>query len=312
MCDTNPQAVKTAKQNVKNLGFADRADVIHGDAKVLLMTESREKRFDFVDIDPFGTPAPYLSAAVQSISPKGGLLAVTATDMPVLCGVYPKVSLRRYGGFSAKTPYTHEIAVRLLNGFVYSVAGSNDCSLEPLAVLSTDHYIRTWVRIETNRTESNRQVGNLGIIRYCIGCMHSDVLPLTPKVQDVGFDHKIEGCKGHIRIAGPLWIGELFSDRFLNTAVKTLETNENENYHRKAPEMLEKMVEETGLTHTPFIDLHALFDLHNLAPIKNQTIIGKLKEQGYEATRTHFKSTAIRTTATVDEVTRVISEQSVR
>jgi tRNA G26 N,N-dimethylase Trm1 len=62
----------------------------------------------------------------------------------------------------------------------------------------------------------------------------------------------------------------------------------------------------------PFIDLHSLFDLHNFAPVKNQIIIKELKEQGYEATRTHFKSTAIRTNASVKEVTRVIANHNVR
>jgi tRNA (guanine26-N2/guanine27-N2)-dimethyltransferase len=312
MCDANPLAVETAQRNVETLGFGDRAEVIHGDAKLLLMTESREKRFDFVDIDPFGTPAPYLSAAIQSISSKGGLLAVTATDMPVLCGVYPKVSLRRYGGFSARVPFTHEIAIRLLNGFIYSVAGSNDCSIKPLAVLSTDHYIRTWVRIEANRTESNRQAGELGIIRYCLGCMHSDILPLSPKVQSVDFDHKMEGCTGPIRVAGPLWIGDLFKESYLNDTIKILESGDTEDYHRKALDVLEKMVEESVLTNRPYIDIHALCDLHNLAPPKNQIIIDKLKEQGFAVTRTHFKPTAIRTDATVEKVTKIIAEHNAR
>jgi tRNA (guanine26-N2/guanine27-N2)-dimethyltransferase len=304
--------VETAQRNVESLGFGDRAEVIHGDAKVLLLTESKGKRFDFVDVDPFGTPAPYVSAAVQSISPKGGLLAVTATDMPVLCGVYPKISLRRYGGFSTRAPFTHEIAVRLLNGFIYSVAGSNDCSMEPLAVLSTDHYVRTWVRIETNRTESNRQAGDLGLIRYCTGCMHTEVFPLAPKVQDADFNHKMQGCNGPIRIAGPLWIGDLFNDEYLNNATSILKDGDVSGFHKKAPEVLEKMVEESALTNNPFIDLHALYDLHNLAPVKNQVVIDGLKEQGYEATRTHFRPTAIRTDASVEEVTKIVTDHSAR
>lgn len=312
MSDANPLAVETARRNVETLGFGDRAEVIHGDAKVLLLTESRGKRFDFVDVDPFGTPALYVSAAVQSISPKGGLLAVTATDMPVLCGVYPKIALRRYGGFSARTPFTHEIAVRLLNGFIYSVAGSNECSMEPLAVLSTDHYVRTWVRIETNRTEANRQASEIGIIRYCIGCMHSEIVSLSPKVQSVDFEHKIEGCTGTIRVAGPLWIGDLFKKAYLDDAIKILESEEDADYHRKTPDVLEKMREESVLTNKPYIDIHTLCDLHNLAPIKNQIIIDNLKEQGYEATMTHFKPTAIRTNASVKEVTRIISDYNER
>lgn len=33
-----------------------------------------------VDLDPYGTPAQFLDAAVQSVA-EGGLLMVTATDM---------------------------------------------------------------------------------------------------------------------------------------------------------------------------------------------------------------------------------------
>ena len=312
MCDANPLAVETAQRNVETLGFGDRAEVIHGDAKVLLMTESRNKRFDFVDVDPFGTPTPYLYAAVQSINHKGGLLAVTATDMPVLCGVYPEIALRRYGGFSTRAPFTHEVAIRLLNGFIYSVAGSNDCSMEPLAVLSTDHYVRTWVRIETNRTESNRQASELGIIRYCTGCMNSEVVPLSPKVRSVDFDHKVKGCAGPIRVAGPLWIGDMFKEQYLNDAIKVLESSEAENYHRKVPDVLEKMVEESVLTSRPYIDIHALCDLHSQTPPKNQIIIERLNEQGFEASRTHFKPTAIRTSASVKEVAKIIADHNAR
>ncbi len=312
MCDANPIAVETAQRNVEALGFNDRAKVIHGDAKLLLMTESRGKRFDFVDVDPFGTPAPYLYAAVQSISPSGGLLAATATDMPVLCGVHPNVALRRYGGFSARTPFTHEIAVRLLNGFIYGIAGSNDCSMEPLAVLSTDHYVRTWVRIERKREESNQQVGEMGTILYCTGCMHSMVMPLHSKLLDLDFDHKKEDCTGTVLVAGPLWIGDLFENQYLTKSINLLAKDESHTYNRRALDLLEKMFEESVLTNRPYVDIHALCDLHNLTPPKNKIIIEELKEQGYEVSRTHFKPTAIRTTASMNEIKQIIVNYQLR
>jgi tRNA (guanine26-N2/guanine27-N2)-dimethyltransferase len=43
------------------------------------------KRFDVVDLDPYGSAAMFLDAAVQSVA-DGGLLAVTCTDKGVLCG----------------------------------------------------------------------------------------------------------------------------------------------------------------------------------------------------------------------------------
>lgn len=36
--------------------------------------------YDAVDLDPYGTPAQFLDAAVQAVA-EGGLLMVTATDM---------------------------------------------------------------------------------------------------------------------------------------------------------------------------------------------------------------------------------------
>jgi tRNA (guanine26-N2/guanine27-N2)-dimethyltransferase len=312
MFDANPLAVETARKNVENLDLTDRAEVLHGDAKVLLLTESRGKRFDFVDVDPFGTPAPYLNAAIQSLSPKGGLLAVTATDMPVLCGVYPKIAMRRYGGFSTRAPFTHEIAVRLLNGLIYSIAGLNDCSIEPLTVLSTDHYIRTWVRVETNRTEANRQTNQLGTIYYCLGCMHTESVPVPQALRIEEFEHKVDGCKGPVKIAGPLWNGPLFNREFLKDTISLFEKEKRDNFHRRVPETLEKMIEESEYTDHPFIDIHALCDLHGLTPPKNIEVMELLRNKGFNAVRTHFKSTAIRTTASVKEVTVSISELNKR
>ena len=47
------------------------------------MYEHRHKnKFHCVDIDPYGSPSPFIDAAVQSVS-DGGLLMITATDMVI-------------------------------------------------------------------------------------------------------------------------------------------------------------------------------------------------------------------------------------
>ena len=51
--------------------------------------------FDVVDLDPYGTPAMFLDSAVQTCV-DGGLMAVTATDMAVLCGNNKEV-MKRHG-----------------------------------------------------------------------------------------------------------------------------------------------------------------------------------------------------------------------
>jgi tRNA (guanine26-N2/guanine27-N2)-dimethyltransferase len=303
MFDANPLAVRIAQENLERLGFSSRGEVVTGDAKVLLLTESREKRFDFVDIDPFGSPAPYLNAAVQSMNPEGGLLAATATDMPVLCGVYPKVSLRKYGGVSIRAPFVHEIAARLLLGRAFTVAGSNDCAVSPLAVLSTDHYVRAWMLARADKRLSNRLSADLGMIRYCPKCMHYDRVPLgnTPD----RFEHAAK-CDGQHREAGPLWTGNLFDRRFLSAVSEALAQYEQPVLHRRVPDLLEKMKEEQELTEYPYIDLHSLCDLYNLSAPKNRDVVNGLREIGYRVTRTHFSPTSIRTDASPDIVADIV------
>jgi tRNA (guanine26-N2/guanine27-N2)-dimethyltransferase len=306
--DANPAAVETATKNIKRLGFEKRAKVVKGDAKLLLMTESREKRFDYVDVDPFGTPAPYLNASIQSISPYGGLLALTATDMPVLCGAYPKVAMRRYGGFSIRAPFVHELAVRLLEAIAFRIAGLNDSSMDPVAILSTDHYVRTWVKIKADRKKSNRQADNLGMIRYCQGCMRTQTIPLEARYEQIDFEHDIKDCKGPIRVAGPLWIGNLFDSKILKKTNTVFEKDDASIYHKRVPRILEEMIEENALMTYPYIDIHVLCDLYNLTPPKNKHVIEFLRNAGHKVARTHFKPTAIRTDASVIDVKSAILE----
>ncbi|MFW9909712.1 MAG: hypothetical protein ACFFEF_14160 [Candidatus Thorarchaeota archaeon] len=303
--DVNPLAIETARKNIDRYNFSNRARVIRGDAKILILTESREKRFDFVDVDPFGTPVPYLNAAVQSLNPRGGLLGLTATDMPALCGVYPQVALRKYGGISTRAHFSHELAVRLLLGRAYSIAAMNDCSIRPLAVLSTDHYIRAWIHVESNRTEANEQVDLMGTMRLCRSCLQTEVHSL--RNLDNTFSHQRDECPANMSVAGPLWIGELFSSGLLDSA-KSFYQKDYDSYHKRTGELFNFMIEEQDMTGYPYLDIHEVCDIYNMTPPKRSIIIESLIAKGYQVRRTHFQLTAIRTDAPVREVVSVIRE----
>jgi tRNA (guanine26-N2/guanine27-N2)-dimethyltransferase len=118
--DINQRAFNLAKHNVHLNELTERVDVEHKDANCLLSCHSApQKRFDVVDVDPFGSPVPYLDSAVRALRNRG-ILAVTATDMAPLCGVHAKVCIRKYGGKPLRTEYCQELAVRLLTGCVAS------------------------------------------------------------------------------------------------------------------------------------------------------------------------------------------------
>ena len=95
-------------------------------------------RVDCVDLDPYGTAAPFIDAAVQCVS-DGGLLCVTCTDMTVLAtNNYPekwsaslplehlelqalkltaRLSFSNYGGIPVKAEYCHE-AVGIISCYI--------------------------------------------------------------------------------------------------------------------------------------------------------------------------------------------------
>ena len=95
----------------------DATATIHtGDAIMLMYQRCRDPltRFDVIDLDPYGTAAPFLDAAVQAVDGDGGLLCVTCTDMTVLGGSYPEVCYAKYGSMPVKAKFVHEMSLRVL------------------------------------------------------------------------------------------------------------------------------------------------------------------------------------------------------
>lgn len=66
------------------------------------------KRFQVIDLDPYGSPTQFLDLAVQCIE-DGGILLVTCTDMAILCGNFPETCYVKYGAIPLKTQAHHEM-----------------------------------------------------------------------------------------------------------------------------------------------------------------------------------------------------------
>ena len=113
-----------------------------------------ESRFDYIDIDPFGSPIKFIDSAMRSIS-HNGLIACTATDTATLCGVYPKVCLRRYGAQPFHSNIMKEIGLRILLGVICREAGKYEKGIQPILSYTTDHYFRVYVRVENGISYAN-------------------------------------------------------------------------------------------------------------------------------------------------------------
>ncbi|KAG0440010.1 tRNA (guanine(26)-N(2))-dimethyltransferase [Dictyocoela muelleri] len=111
------------------------------DCNILMLSHS----FDVIDIDPFGSPMPYLRAAFRSVKHKG-ILCITATDTAVLCCNRNKCFLK-YSVLTRKTQNYDQIAIRVLLGAVCIEASRNNCYIEPLFSVSIDFYVRIFIRV---------------------------------------------------------------------------------------------------------------------------------------------------------------------
>ena len=120
-------------------------------------------RVEVVDLDPYGTAAPFIDGAIQSISDGGasfstsrlgltlGLLCVTCTDTAVLAGAqYPEKAFANYGGASVTAEYCHEAGLRLVLNSLAIAAARYGRAIKPLLSFSIDFYVRVFVTVETS------------------------------------------------------------------------------------------------------------------------------------------------------------------
>ena len=73
------------EQHNIDLNNLDNIEISQHDASMFLRLKRGE--FDVIDIDPFGTPSPFIDSAGYCAR-RNSLLCVTATDTSALCGIY--------------------------------------------------------------------------------------------------------------------------------------------------------------------------------------------------------------------------------
>jgi tRNA (guanine26-N2/guanine27-N2)-dimethyltransferase len=85
--DFDRKSVDLIKLNINLNNVQSKVKASCDDANRAMYSSFTKKstQFDVIDLDPYGSPTPFLDTALRSIK-SGGLLLVTATDAAVLCG----------------------------------------------------------------------------------------------------------------------------------------------------------------------------------------------------------------------------------
>jgi len=295
--DLNRDGLDLARSSADINGVLSKCTFSPEDVKMFFAKHSSpDKRFDIVDLDPYGSPAPYLESALAAVT-GGGLLCITATDTAVLCGVYPEVARRKYYARSLRSEYCHETAARILVGALAHRAMPLNLGIRPLFGHTTRHYVRVYVSITVGSSQARSCQKGLGYIIHCSTCGARRVS------KDV--DRFCPDCGGKTGYAGPLWVQDINDPPFLRETCKVYE----ELGTPVCSKIVQTASEETELP--PYY-----FALDNIArsnktrsPSMNRTVV-RLEEVGYRATRTIFNPKGIKTDAPLAEVERAAKEAS--
>lgn len=195
---------------------------------------SGKDAYDVIDIDPYGTAAPFLDSAVQAIA-DGGLLCITSTDMPVLGGNYPEACFGRYGGSALKAGYLHEMSLRLLVHAVSTSAARYGREVRPLLCCSVDFYVRIFVQVFTSPSRAKFAASKSGIVHQCVQCDSFFIQPLGEAAAEqkghVKFrparvvvpGQECPECGAQHQIGGPFYTGPLYDQDFVKSCIRTCE-----------------------------------------------------------------------------------------
>lgn len=229
--------------------------------------------FDYIDIDPFGSPNPFLASAVARIS-REGIIAVTATDTAALTGTYPKVTPRKYWAVSLKNYLMHEVGLRILIRKVQLQGIQFEKALMPILSYHKDHYFRVYFRNEKGKEKCDEVVKQHQYFLFCNNCLN---------FKTSVYNNETCTCKNKFTFAGPLWTGKLSDKELLKVMVEN-------NPFPEEQKLLELLQGEAKFPQVGFYDLHEIARKLKVNPPKMEVALKKLK-----GARTHFLLTGIRT-----------------
>lgn len=259
----------------------------------LLLQERRDH--NFVDIDPFGTPVPFLDNAFLSLG-RHGYIGVTATDTAPLCGVYPRACLRKYMALSVKTDFCHEVGIRILAGYAARTAAKYGKGVRCLLSHYREHYFRIYLQVHSGKRKADESLSETGYLYYCPRCLdrryEKAALP----------GNRICRCGGGYEVAGPMWLGGL-ADKEFNTRL----------IHEAAEggEALRTLLLLNNELDTPFYyDLHSMCRSLKVEVPPMGKILEALRAMGYSASRTHFSPIAVKTDADASVLREILKISS--
>lgn len=328
--DLDPKAVSAIHRNREYNGIeesklrttlSDAAFLLHKLKNDLsLQNEERIENLSVIDLDPYGGASPFLDAATSAIC-EGGMLAVTCTDLAVLCGNYAESCWAKYGAMPPKrTEYCHEMALRIVLGSIASHAARHHRHIVPVMSMYADFYVRVFVRVYKHGGEMKKVPSKMGYVMQCTHCDARELQTIgkyaEPTPGNVRFsqgyapvvDKQCHHCGGSWKMGGPMWMEPIHDHAVLSRALAHLEaTDAPSKYgtHKRMMATISNMVDE--LPDAPFFyTVSQLANTLHMQTPKLDAFRSAIVSLGYRVSGTHCSPGAVKTDAPYDAMLDVM------
>ncbi|CAN9403948.1 unnamed protein product [Alternaria alternata] len=328
--DMSQNAVDSIKLNVKHNKLEDKVTANTGNAIAYMYSFCDKKGYDAIDLDPYGTAAPFIDSAIQAINDDG-----TTVHNGEPC---------------------HEGGIRLVLHAIASSAARYGMAIEPLLSLSIDYYLRVFVRVRKAPTDVKLLAGKTMLVYHCeSGCgawttqflarnkvtknKNGDPMYKHGFAQGPSADQHCEHCGHKTHLSGPMYGGPLHNVGFIERVLAQLNEVDRETYPTmdRIEGMLHTALEEitfgtkldksNGAQKTQVldplipksdpaeIDHHPFFFIpssvakivHCSAP-PLAAIRGALRHAGFRVTMSHCKPGSIKTDASWRDIWHIMLE----
>uniref|UniRef100_A0A4W6E5N6 tRNA (guanine(26)-N(2))-dimethyltransferase n=1 Tax=Lates calcarifer TaxID=8187 RepID=A0A4W6E5N6_LATCA len=234
--DFSTKAAALIARNTQYNGVSHLLQASCRDASMLMYEmRGKKERYDVIDLDPYGSPAQFLDAAVQAVS-EGGLLCVTCTDMAVMAGNSGETCYSKYGSVSIKAKYCHEMALRIILHSLDQRAGVYQRYIQPLLSVSVDFYIRVFVRVFTGQAKVKNSASKQALVYNCVGCGSFYLQRMGRRKSDGGHmkysaatgppvGTECDHCGHKHQMGGPIWAEPIHDLEFVQKVLSAVSGN---------------------------------------------------------------------------------------
>lgn len=309
MNDLNPGALKLIEKNLALNSLSSGFKLVNFEAIYFLHhIRNQNQFFNVIDIDPFGTPNIFIESALRAVN-IGGILAITATDTPVLFGVRSDACMRKYNTRSLKSSFLKELGLRILIYFCAIRAHPLLLSVEPLLSLSSEHFIRIFLKIHRGQEETLQNAQEFGYVLWCRNCDWR----LTIGMDIRGHDFFCPDCHSKVEYGGPLWIGPIHNQKFVMECRDLLENCISSEIptRKRLGKILDYISHEDEFP-LGYYDIPYICDKMQIEVPSMKDLLSKIQESGFRVGRVHIDFDSIKTDIPLTQLKNILQNFSLK